>query len=144
MEPNFVGLDEEYLKEIEAFVKEKQTLTLNNGNIIKLKPLVWGQELRIIKIIGKLFAEFASNSSVAIENLGEIEIGSNIGVLLEKFPEAATEICSIITGLDIEDIENTFTFDDIVEVCFPFLVSLLKSMKDKVTSKVKVLTRKKT
>jgi len=136
-------MNEEYFKEIEAFTKSEREFTLSNGQTIKIKPLTWGQELKIIKILGELLNKTTQNTSVVVESLGEIELGSSIGALLEESPEAITKICAIITGLTTEEIETNFVFEDIVEICFPFLASLVRRLQMKVVEKVETFFQKK-
>lgn len=130
--------EQEILQEISAFIKEPKIITLSNGKTLEIKPLSWKKELQLINILGKALSEGVSLSQLTEEaSLGSIySTSSFIANLLQVAPEILTEMVVVISELDRETIENELILDDLVEIVYPFLLSILIRLKKVVKEKV--------
>lgn len=130
--------DQEILQEISTFIREPKIITLSNGKTLEIKPLSWKKELQLINILGKALSEGISLSQLTEEtSLGAIySTSSFIANLLQIAPEILTEMVVVISELDRETIENELILDDLVEIVYPFLLSILIRLKKVVKEKV--------
>jgi len=130
--------DQEILQEISTFIREPKIITLSNGKTLEIKPLSWKKELQLINILGKALSEGISLSQLTEEtSLGAIySTSSFIANLLQVAPEILTEMVVVISELDRETIENELILDDLVEIVYPFLLSILIRLKKVVKEKV--------
>lgn len=120
--------NQKFLEEIKAFIGEEKQITLHNGKVVVIKPLVWKKELQIIKLLGEIIPSFTQSTSLDSSNL--------VQFLLKETPDILTEIAVILTDCKREEIENEWILEDIVEVCLPFLQSLLKRLFLLLTTKI--------
>ncbi|MEM1672665.1 MAG: hypothetical protein QXW71_00890 [Thermoplasmata archaeon] len=120
--------NQKFLEEIKAFIGEEKQITLHNGKVVVIKPLVWKKELQIIKLLGEIIPGFTQSTSLDSSNL--------VQFLLKETPDILTEIAVILTDCKREEIENEWILEDIVEVCLPFLQSLLKRLFLLLTTKI--------
>lgn len=119
---------QKFLEEIKAFIGEEKQITLHNGKVVVIKPLVWKKELQIIKLLGEIIPNFTQTTSLDSSNL--------VQFLLKEAPDILTEIAVILTGCKREEIEDEWILEDVVEVCLPFLQSLLKRLFLLLTTKI--------
>ncbi len=117
-------------KELETFLPEDTKVTLANGEVIEIKPLNWGKEIKVCQLVSKFF----SGNSV-IEAFNEIanEDGDNndldtisklIIPLINEAPQAITQILALLLNKDTEYIEESLTSEDVMQIFVPFLQNL--------------------
>jgi len=112
-----------------TFVQEDNSITLANGEIIQIKPLKWGKEIRVCQLVSKFFGD---NNLIkvftALEGDGEtdnLEAISNLIIpLINEAPQVITQILAIILEKDEQYIDESLTSEDVMPIFVPFLQNL--------------------
>jgi hypothetical protein len=112
-----------------TFVQEDNSITLANGEIIQIKPLKWGKEIRVCQLVSKFFGD---NNLIkvftALEGDGEtdnLEAISNLIIpLINEAPQVITQILAIILEKDEKYIDESLTSEDVMQIFVPFLQNL--------------------
>lgn len=101
-------------------MSDQDSLTIRNinGDIRNVKTrLPWGKERKILKIIGEVASQIPGRLS---------EFDQTPGIALLEYltteaPEKISETLGIVLGTSIEEIDEQFDGDAVVEFAIPFL-----------------------
>ena len=90
-----------------------------HGRTVKLK-LAWGKERKLLKIIGDLFSQIPSELTFGVTS------SDNPGLALLKYltteaPEKVTEIVALLLGVSIEDVDEKYDGDAVINFAIPFV-----------------------
>jgi hypothetical protein len=112
-----------------TFVQEDNSITLANGEIIQIKPLKWGKEIRVCQLVSKFFGDNnLIKAFTALEGDGEtdnLEAISNLIIpLINEAPQVITQILAIILEKDEKYIDESLTSEDVMQIFVPFLQNL--------------------
>jgi len=125
-----------------TFVQEDNSITLANGEIIQIKPLKWGKEIRVCQLVSKFFGDNnLIKAFTALEGDGEtdnLEAISNLIIpLINEAPQVITQILAIILEKDEQYIDESLTSEDVMQIFVPFLQNLFTKYT-KIFQKVKL------
>lgn len=113
----------------DKMLPEDNVYTLSDGSTLEVKPLSWGKEIKVCKLVAKFFdktdllTSFNSLSDLKEESALE-SIAEMILPLINEAPDAVTQIVSIITDKEEKFIEESLTSEDVMQVFIPFLKNL--------------------
>jgi len=110
---------EEVLNAPESF-----KLKSKDGNVVEYSStLTWGKEKKLLKLIGSVLQNFSTT-----DESGDVRISPEKIVLFfaEEAPELVTEAVSIITGQSAQDIDESYTGQEILEFTIPFLIAFIR------------------
>jgi hypothetical protein len=114
-------------KELETFLPEDNKVTLSNGEVIVIKPLNWGKEIKVCQLVSKFFGD--NNLMEAFNLLDKSEDGltaiSNLIIpLVNEAPQIITQIIALLIEKDTQYIEESLTSEDVMQIFVPFLQKL--------------------
>jgi hypothetical protein len=112
-----------------TFVPEDNSRTLANGEVIEVRQLNWGKEIKVCQLVSKFFgANDITKAFTALEGDGEtdsIEAISNLIVpLINEAPQVITQILAILIEKDEQYINESLTSEDVMQIFIPFLQNL--------------------
>lgn len=99
-------------------------LKSRDGKIEKYSStLTWGKEKKLLNLIGGVLKEFTTT-----DETGTIRVSPErlVSFFSTEAPELVTEAVSIITGQSLEDIDESYTGQDILEFTIPFLIAFIR------------------
>jgi hypothetical protein len=127
-------------KEIETFLPENNKVTLSNGQVIEIKPLNWGKEIKVCQLVSKFFGD---NNLMEAFNLVDKEedsltaISNLIIPLVNEAPQIITQIIALLIEKETKEIEESLTSEDVMQIFVPFLQNLFTKYT-KMFQKVKI------
>lgn len=120
---------------IEELMPVPNIIKLSDGEELEIKPLSWGKEIKVLKLVSGFFGDSEILTAVqAISKIKDEEEDSSesLEVLskillpaINEAPDAITEIVAIITDEDKKFVEESLTSEDVMRVFVPFLKTLL-------------------
>ena len=113
-------------KELDAFFPDHK-FTLVDGDEIGLPKMSWGRELKLVKIVLRIF------KGVDLTKLGESgasSLLSSLPTMLETAGPAATEFCSIMLDKDETWIDNNLDMTDVIDLITSFFVVFFRTFSE--------------
>jgi hypothetical protein len=120
--------------QVNNMLPNSDIIVLDNSLTLEIKPLNWGKEIKVMKLVSGFFGE--SDIITAVQSISQIKdededspealkILSEILIpAINDAPQAITEIVSIITERDISFIEESLTSEDVMKIFVPFFKKL--------------------
>jgi hypothetical protein len=119
---------------VEELFPDSNIIMLESGEELEIKPLSWGKEIKVLKLVSGFFGDSEILSAVtAISKIKDNDEDSaeSLGILsnillpaINEAPDAITEIVAIITDETKEFVEESLTSEDVMKVFVPFLKKL--------------------
>ncbi len=119
---------------VEKLLPNNNIIVLDSGEELEVKPLTWGKEIKVMKLVSGFFGDSDILTAVqAISKIkdGDEDSGESIKIIskillpaINDAPEAITEIVAIITDEDTEFVKESLTSEDVMKVFVPFLKTL--------------------
>jgi hypothetical protein len=116
---------------VESLIPDSNIVKLTSGEELEIKPLTWGKEIKVLKLISSFFGDSEILTAVqAISKIKDEEEDSteSLDVLsklllpaIDEAPDAITKIVAIITDETSEFVEESLTSEDVMKVFVPFL-----------------------
>jgi hypothetical protein len=116
-------------KQVEEMLPSGKELILSDGSKIYVKPISWGKEIQVCKLISNFMTASDMLKAInAVSSLKEddstesVEALTNILLpLMENAPTAITQIVGLVLDKPNEYIEESLTSEDVMQVFIPFL-----------------------
>ena len=116
-------MDEKVNDEVTVFFPDGK-LKLSSGEEIDVPKLSWKVEARAVKIIGRIFKSVPELSALDLNNVTGKNLLAIIPTLLEKVPDAITELTCLLIKKDQKFVEDQLNHEDVLAVIIPFSVAL--------------------
>ncbi len=119
---------------VEKLLPDNNIVKLSSGEELEVKPLNWGKEIKVMKLVSGFFGE--SDILTAVQAISKIKDGDeNDGESLQIIskillpaindaPDAITEIVALITDEDKKFVEESLTSEDVMKIFVPFFKTL--------------------
>jgi hypothetical protein len=118
-------------KKVETFIPEDNKFTLTNGEVLEVKPLNWGKEIKVCQLVSKFFGD---NNMIDVFTLiagtedgkeNSLEAISGLIIpLINEAPQVITKILALMLDKEPTYIEESLTSEDVMQIFVPFLQSL--------------------
>ena len=115
---------------VATFIPEDNKFTLTNGEVLEVKPLNWGKEIKVCQLVSKFFGD---NNMIDVLSLiaggdgkdDSLEAISGLIVpLINEAPQVITKILATLLDKEPTYIEESLTSEDVMQIFVPFLQSL--------------------
>ncbi len=116
-------------QELKTFLPESTKVTLVNGQVLEIKPLNWGKEIKVCQLVSKFFSDNtlleAFNEIATEEGKNDLDAISKLMIpLVNEAPQVITEILALLVNKETEYIEESLTSADVMQIFVPFLQDL--------------------
>ncbi len=118
-------------KEVETFIPEDNQFTLTNGEVLEIKPLNWGKEIKVCQLVSKFFGD---NNMIDVFSLivgtedgkeDSLEAISRLIIpLINEAPQVITKILALMLDKEQTYVEESLTSEDVMQIFVPFLQNL--------------------
>jgi hypothetical protein len=121
-----------------TFVAEPRQIQLIDGTLFKLPPCSWGTELKLIKLLGDVFAKAWQGGlfgGTPMTDTLDPQMAV-INLLFTESPDKLTKAASAITRQPEEWVQDNLDSDGILQVVLPFLQSRLRKIVEAVGKQI--------
>jgi hypothetical protein len=119
---------------VDKMLPDKNIIQLSNGLTLEVKPLSWGKEIKVCKLVSGFIGD--SEILTAINTISSIKEGDEDSAeslaslskillpAINEAPDKITQIVSIITEKEVKFVEESLTSEDVMKIFIPFLRKL--------------------
>lgn len=108
--------------EIDLFVPG--TYVLSDGTKIERPKLSWGNQIKLLRQFSALLTAVPELKEVNFESFKIQDLVQILPSILDKAPEAFSDMCALILDTDKEWIDEHLQMDDVLGLIVPFLKGL--------------------